>query len=179
MTEQLSGVEKLAARMFYNVSVQSAFALEDPNIRFIAEFQHKDGIGQKGAASIDDVAHQVYQTEADGGRAALEVKPPNSPALSRVLMWGGDPEKVIAAVIAGCEAAETFSVEELPALSPAAGREAVPGLHNRLIRLSIDPGLNAAHDVAALFAWGASSDKDGATLELMAWPINRNADFGS
>lgn len=176
MSAQLSHVEQLTARMFYNVSVQSAFALEDPNVRFVVEFQQKDQAGLQGASKMADVKHQVYQTEVTDGRAAFEVRPENSPALSRVLMWGGDAKKVVDAVVDGCKQAENFSVNELGALPPAAGREIPPGASNRFLHLVIDPKFNSAHDVAALFAWNTLSDTEQPTLELMAWPIMKNAE---
>lgn len=176
MTPDLSHLERLAARLFYNVSVQSAFAREDPNVRFIAEFQQKDGVGTKGAATLDAVEHKVYESEAEGGRAALEVNPPNSPALSRVFMWGGRAETVTEAVIEGCGRSEHFRIEELAPLTPADGAAPREGARNRFVRLVINDSLNAVHDVAVLFAWGAASDKD-LTLEMMAWPIHKTAEF--
>lgn len=178
MTTQLSDVERLAARMFHNVSVQSAFAKEDPNVRFVAEFQHEEGAGMVGARQIEDVENKTYTTEVSDGRLAFEANPKGSPALSRVLMWGGRREAVIEAIKAALSQSEHFKLEEMAPLPANAGVEVPEDAGNRLMRLVISEKLNAQHDVAALFAWGASSDK-AISLELMAWPIAKTAETNS
>lgn len=176
MSDQLTELEKLAAQMFFNVSVQSAFAREDPNVRFIVEFKRKDEIGYKGALQIADVENRTYKIDVGEGRAVFEANPPESIALSRVLLWGGRAPAVIDAVLAGCRKSAYFKLEELPPRAVAEGVEAPEGAGNRFIRLVTNDDLEATHDVACMFAWGFSSDK-GFTLELTAWPITKNAEF--
>jgi hypothetical protein len=156
--------------MFYNVSVQAAFAMEDPNVRFVAEFQEKAGLGIKGAAKIDDVESKTYEADVEGGKVALHTNPPNSPALSRVVMYGGRADAVIDALRRAFAQAENFRPVDMPPLPPAEGITPPEGAGNQFMRLVINDDLQAQHDVAALFAWGASSDKS-INLEIMAWPM--------
>lgn len=172
MTTELSELERLAARMFYNVCVQSAFAIEDPNARFIVEFQDKERVGMKEATNIDDVESKTYEANVEGGKVALHTNPPNTPALSRVIMHGGRAEAVIDALAEAFADAENFKPVDMPALPSAEGVTPPEGAGNRFMRLVINDSLQAQHDVAALFAWGASSDKS-INLELMAWPMKK------
>ena len=176
MTTQLTELEKLAAQMFFNVSVQSAFVREDPNVRFIVEFKRKEEIGYKGALSIANVENRSYKVDVGEGRVVFEANPPNQIALSRVLLWGGRADAVIEAVLHGCRNAEYFKLEELPPRKGAEGVEVPEGAGNRFIRLITNDDLEAKHDVACMFAWGFSSDK-GFSLELTAWPITKDAEF--
>lgn len=172
----LSNVERTAAELFFNVSVQSAFAKEDPNVRFAAAYNQKDMAGYQGAASMDDVERKVYQADVAGGTVALETNPDASPALSRVIMKGGRSGAVIDTVVDGFANAEYFSYSELASLPPAPGQAVPAGAGNRFFRLDINKDLNADHAIAVLFSWHAASDSD-VTLECLAWPFDKTMDL--
>lgn len=169
-------IERTAARMFFNVSVQSAFALEDPNKRFGIEFKNAEATEAGNARTIASVAHKIYEATIDDGTVAFETNPPNTPGLSRVLVRGGGAVTIIDTVLRGFKAAEFFSpIEQKPLeFSDEASVEAHMG--NRIVRLVISDEVAAEHDVAALFSWSSGSDKKIA-LEMMAWPINKNAEL--
>ena len=175
MTE-LSAVERAAAELFFNVSVQAAFAKEDPNVRFAVAFKRKDMIGYKGATSLDTVERKVYSADVPGGSVVLETRPKDSPALSRVIMKGGRSGSVIETLVKGFGEAEYFTSEECGTLPAAQGKHPPPGAGNRLVRLRINEDLNADHDVAVLFAWNAASDTD-IELECLAWPFDKSLDI--
>ena len=171
----LSAVEQLTAELFFNVSVQAAFAREDPNARFAAAFQRKDMVGYKGASTMDAVENRVYQSDVAGGATVLETNPKNSPALSRVIMKGGRAQAVIDAVVEGFASAEYFSAEHLGALPAAKGQIVPEGAGNQLYRLNINEDLNEDHAVAVVFSWHAASVSD-ITLECLAWPFDKKLD---
>ncbi len=172
----LSQLESTAARMFFNVSVQAAFALEDPNSRFGIEFQNAEAREAGNAKTIETVAHKIYEAELDGGSVAFETNPPNTPGLSRVVAKGGGAVAIIDAVLNGMKAAEYFTPLEQRPLEPLEDSASDPSLGNRMVRLVISEAVAADHDVAALFSWGLGSDK-ALVLEMMAWPINKSAEL--
>ncbi|MEO0882340.1 MAG: hypothetical protein AAFY34_06365 [Pseudomonadota bacterium] len=172
----LSEVERAAAELFFNVAVQSAFAKEDPNVRFAVAFKQKDMVGYQGSADMDAVENKVYQSDVPGGSVALEANPKDSPALSRVVMKGGRANAVVDAVIAGCKEAEYFVPFDNGELPLAEGKQVRDGAGNRLLRLVLNEDLNADHDVLVLFSWHAASDPD-IILEALAWPIDKTADI--
>lgn len=167
----LTAVEQLAARMFFNVSVQAAFALEDPNVRFAVEFQRKDMAGYKGAVAMADVLNEVYETKVGGGAVALETKPKTSPALSRVLVKGARRKIVMDALIKGFEDAEYFTHTERGEALAREGSDLPEGSGNRAIELVIDKKFKTRHNVAILFAWEPDDSGDGEVIELSAWPL--------
>jgi len=175
LTQPLSELERLVARMFYNVLVQSCFALEDPNHRFVIEFQYKDGLGTPEAKTLDAVENKVYETSVGEGQAVFIANPKDLPALGRIMMRKGNASAVMDALDAAFVGAEHFTPREEAPFPLAADADPVEGAGNRHIRLVINPELKATHDVAVLFAWGAASDKD-ITLDLMAWPVNKIAE---
>lgn len=172
----LSLIEGTAARMFFNVSVQSAFALEDPNSRFGIEFQNAEARAAGNAKTMDSVAHKLYEASIGGGNVAFETNPPNTPGLSRVIVKGGGAVAIIDAVLNGLKSAEFLTPVEQKPLEPAADAPKDPTFGNRMVRLVISNQVAADHDVAALFSWGAGSDKV-MVLEMMAWPINKSAEL--
>ena len=178
MTEDrgLSPLENTAARMFFNVSVQSAFALEDPNSRFGIEFQNAEARAAGNAKTMDRVVNKIYRAEMQGGQIAFEANPPNTPALSRVIAKGGGAVAIIDAVLNGMKSADYMTPVEQKPLELRADVPEDPSLGNRMVRLVISDEVAADHDVAALFSWGADSDKV-MILEMMAWPINKSAEL--
>ena len=178
MTENggLSLIESTAARMFFNVSVQAAFALEDPNSRFGIEFENPEARAAGNARTMQSVAHKIYEAKVEGGELAFETNPPNTPGLSRVIAKGGGAVAIIDAVLSGLKTAKYITpLEQKPLeLLPDVTDDASMG--NRMVRLVISDDVAAEHDVAALFSWSADSDKV-MILEMMAWPINKSAEL--
>lgn len=172
----LSPIENTAARMFFNVSIQSAFALEDPNSRFGAEFANDQAREAGNAKTMETVAHKIYEANMEGGSVAFETNPPNTPGLSRVLSKGGRAVAIIDAVLTGMKSAEFFSPVEQKPLELAEDAPVDASLGNRMVRLVISDRVEANHDVAALFSWSAGSDKI-MVLEMMAWPIDKSAEL--
>ncbi|MEO9970027.1 MAG: hypothetical protein ABJG15_09430 [Hyphomonadaceae bacterium] len=176
LEDGLTPIERTGARMFFNVSVQSAFALEDPNMRFGTEFNNADAREAGQAKTMAEVVHKVYHADIDGGSVAFESNPPNTPALSRVVVQGGGAVAIIDAVLAGFKAAEYFTPLEQKPLERSEDAPVRENVGNRMVRLVISDKVAAEHDVAALFSWSSGSDKK-MVLEMMAWPINKNADL--
>lgn len=175
MPVQLTQPEQLAARMFTNVSVQSAFSLEDPNVRFIAEFKYEPGVGTQGATKVEDVPHKTYSTEVDGIQIVLETNPPGNPALSRVLVDKGRAPVMIDALREAYDTVEHFEYGGEAVLPLADGAVAIPGMTNRMIRLVINTDLfKAEHDIAVLVSW-IENDESQQQVELAAWPIAKQA----
>jgi|GEM_PF-2892076 len=172
----LSLLENTAARMFFNVSVQSAFALEDPNSRFGIEFQNAEAREAGNAKTMDSVAHKIYEADIEEGKVAFESNPPNMPGLSRVIVKGGGAVAIIDAVLSGLKAAEYFTPREQKPLERLTDAPQDASHGNRMVRLVISNKVAADHDVAALFSWSAGSDKV-MVLEMMAWPINKSAEL--
>lgn len=172
MPVELTEPERLAARMFTNVSVQSAFSLEDPNVRFIAEFNHKEGVGTQGATKIEDVPNKTYHTDVNGVTVMLETNPPNNPALSRVLVDKGRAPVVMEALQEAFDGVEYFAYGGESVLPPSKEIGPVPGMTNRLIRLVIGDNYNAEHDIAVLMTW-IEDDETAQQVELAAWPIKK------
>lgn len=171
----LSDVEALAARMFFDVAMQAAFALEDPNSRFAQVFQHKDAMGPY-VKTLAEVPSRNYDTEVDGTFVMFQVKPPNSPALSRVLVQGGVRMALIGFLEKAMDEAEYFKLNHLGSAAPLRDLSNHPtDIGNFMYRLAINSDIKAVHDVAVMFAWGLSSDK-GTVMELSAWPIDKAAD---
>lgn len=172
---KLSAVEVVAARMFFDVAMQSAFALEDPNSRFAQVFEHKDAMGPV-VATLADVPARTYNAEIDGTTLLFQVRPPNSMALSRVLVQGEQRKPLIAALEKAMEEANYFDLEPLGSAEPVQDlSEHAKDVGNFMYRLKIHEELGKNHDVAVIFAWGLSSDK-GTMMELSAWPTDKNAD---
>ena len=168
----LSDVEALAARMFFDVAMQAAFGLEDPNSRFAQVFEHKDAMGPR-VATLAEVPSRNYDTTVDGTHIVFQVKPANSPALSRVLLQGGVRKPLIRFLEQAMEDADYFTLESLGSAEPLKDLSDHPtDIGNFMYRLAIDPDLKQPHDVAIMFAWGLSSDK-GTMMELSAWPIDK------
>jgi len=172
----LSDVEALAARMFYDVAMQAAFALEDPNSRFAHVFAHKDAMGPR-VATLADVPSRSYDTEVDGTFVLFQVRPTNSQALSRVLVQGGVRMTLIKFLEEAMAEAEYFELKYLGSAEPLKNLTNHPtDIGNFIYRLTINADINAVHDVAVMFAWGLSSDK-GTMMELSAWPIDKDAEL--
>lgn len=176
LEDGLTPIERTGARMFFNVSVQSAFALEDPNMRFGMEFNNADAREVGQAKTMAEVVHKVYRADIDGGSVTFEANPPNTPALSRVVVQGGGAVAIIDAVLGGFKTAEFFTPLEQKPLERSDNAPVKENLGNRMVRLVISDNVTAEHDVAALFSWSSGSDKK-MVLEMMAWPINKNADL--
>jgi len=174
--EGLSQLERIAARIFFEVSIQSAFVLEDPNTRFGIAFKNADARAAGGAKSLEAVAHKIYESDIGSGAMALETNPPGLPALSRVVTKGCSAVKIIDAVLYGLKSAEHLSPVEQRPLELAEGVAVEPNSGNRMVRLVISDNVVADHDVAALFSWHPGSDK-GTVLEMAAWPIHKTADL--
>ena len=172
----LSLIERTAARMFFNVSVQSAFALEDPNSRFGLEFNNEEAREAGDAKSMDAVNHKIYEASIEDGIVAFEANPPNNPALSRVIVKGGRAVSIIDSVLNGFKTAEFFAPVEQKPLELNEDAPAGASLGNRMVRLVISDKVVADHDVAALFSWSTGSDKR-IVLEMMAWPINKSTEL--
>ncbi len=174
---QLSQAETIAARMFFNVSVQSAFALEDPNARFAAEFQMKDMIGYKGASRPQDVERQMYEVPVADGKVALETNPKDSPALSRVLVQGARRDVLVDTILGGFDRTGYFeAVDQGPVgirTGRGTGHEALPG--SQVWELVIDPKFGSGHNVIAMLVAREAGQAGGEVLELMAWPIAKTA----
>lgn len=171
MSTELTRPEQLAARMFTNVSVQSAFALEDPNVRFASEFNHEPGVGMQGATKVEDVANKTYHTDVDGVQVVLETNPSNNPALSRVLVDVGRAPVLIDALRKAFEMVDQFEYGGEAVLPLADGAVAIPGMTNRMIRLVINTDLfTAQHDIAVLVSW-IENDESQQQVEMASWPI--------
>lgn len=168
----LSDVDALAARMFFDVAMQAAFALEDPSLRFAQVFAHSDAIGPR-VAKLADIPSAAYDTVVDNTDIIFQVKPPKSPALSRVLVQGGPRPLLMRFLEDAMETADYFTLESLGSAEPAedlSGHSSDIG--NFMYKLVINADLDTVHDVAVMFAWGLSSDK-GTMMELSAWPIDK------
>ena len=175
MATELQGMERLAARMFFNVSVQTALALEDPNERFGVEFQFKEALEMPRVKSFEDIVTKSYVTEMEEGKLTFISNPKGLPALSRVVMQGGDAMAVISALDSALAQGEKYTAhEETP--FPRADDSPMPeGAGSRRITLLLDDELKPKHDVTLLFAWGGASEKS-ITLDLMAWPVDKIAE---
>jgi len=175
LTQPLSELEHLAARMFFNVSMQTALALEDPNQRFGHEFQFEEALKQPQVKSFDDVVSKSYVTELEGGKLTFITNPAGLPALSRVVMQGGDAMAVMKVLDEGLAQGEKYTAREETPFPQADGHPMPEGAGSRGITLLLADELEPKHDVTLLFAWGGASDKD-ITLDLMAWPVDKIAD---
>lgn len=178
MATDLQGIERLAARMFFNVSVQTALALEEPNQRFGIEFQVEEATKLPQVKSLADVVSKSYVTETKDGKLTFITNPKDLPALSRVVMQGGDAMAVMDALDAAFTEADAFTAHEETPFKQADGKPLADGAGSRRLTLRINEERDAKHDVTLLFAWGGASDKD-VTLDLMAWPIDKIADAKS
>lgn len=169
-------IERVAACMFFDVAMQSAFALEDPNARFAIAFQHADALGPN-VTKLGDVASRSYTIEVDGITSTFDVRPPNSRALSRVLLQGDVRHGLMEFLIDGMDKAAYFDLKDLGLTAlPEEITEQGADSGIRTFRLVVHDGLDKTHDVIAMFAWGLASDK-GAKMELSAWPIDKTVEF--
>ena len=174
-TSKLSEVEAVAARMFFDVSLQAAFGLEDPNSRFAEVFAHKDAMGPR-VATLAEVPARTYESLVDNTHLVFQVRPENSPVLSRVLVQGGVRKSLIGFLEQAMEDADYFTLESVGSAEPLKDLSEHPtNIGNFAYRLVIDADLKQPHDVAVMFAWGLSSDK-GTVMELSAWPIDKVSD---
>ena len=172
---RLSEAEAVAARMFFDVSMQAAFGLEDPNSRFAEVFKHKDAMGPR-VATLADVPSRAYDAVVDGVDLIFQVKPANSPALSRVLIKGGIRIPLMRMLEKAMYDADYFDLEKLGTADALTDLSDHPTeIGNYMYRLKIKEELGRAHDVAVMFAWGLSSDK-GTMMEFSAWPIDKSSD---
>lgn len=176
--QTLSETEALAARMFFDVALQSAFALEDPNARFAIVFQEKSAMGPR-VETLAEAPARTYEAEAGGAYLAFQVRPPNSRALSRVLVQGGVRMTLIRFLEKAMEDADYFTLNFMGSAEPLKDLSEHPtDIGNLIYRLAINPDLKTVHDVAVMFAWGLSSDK-GSMMELSAWPIDKTVELDS
>ncbi len=171
----LTPIETAAAHFFYGVSVQSAFALEDPNDRFAKTFNNPDAAKAGGATSPAEIQNRVYKANVTGGEVLLETGPKNVPAMSQVLMRGGRRDALIDALMAEFDQAEHFSEVRVLDPLPMTPEQEAAGAGNKNLVLVIHPDRGADHDVAVLCAWGPGAG-GGTTLELSAWPIDKETD---
>lgn len=179
MPVRLKQAETYALRLCFDVGLQSAFALEDPNERFLKVFGHisldehppmRPAGRQLGSAEL---SNYLYEVSVEDGNLGFEVNPPNVPALSRIVLVEGRPELVMAKVLLACERARQFQVQELPPLRLLEPAQAMAG--NRFFRLTYNEARGLSHDVALLLAWMRL--EDGADmLEIMSWPVEKGAD---
>ena len=177
--ETLTAGETLAAKMFFDVAVQSSFALEDPNARFADVFKREITIEGVPAKSFDDVVPQVYEAEIEEDYIAFTVKPKNSHVWSRVLMSGVPRQTFITFLEDAMKGVDYFKMEAIGAVDWIKYSTSNPDNNGNLVyRLTIDPKLNSAHDVAVIFAWSDTSVK-GELTELSAWPIGKDVDLKS
>lgn len=175
LSTELTELEQLVGRLFYNVGVQACLGLEDPNVRFAVEFKSDRARKIPKAEKLKDIVSVTYTNKMDDGTATLVTNPKNMAALSRVLMEGGNAEAVISALEEAFAGEGTITVEE-GAPFPLKEGEVIPeGAGNRFLRLVTAPTRDTNHDVAVLFAWGGASDKR-ITLDLMTWPMNKKVD---
>jgi len=170
----LTAVEQTAVEIFFNVSIQSAFGLEDPNVRFAVVRQHKDMIGYEGTTNLPEVENRSFQTDTVDGSVIFESNPPNIPALSRVICKGGRRKEMIDTVFKGLMEADHITYQDLGALPARPGQTVPEGAGNRAVRLLTDESLKLAHDVLIVFSWGMAADPS-VTLEFLAWPIDKAA----
>ncbi|MEM9670257.1 MAG: hypothetical protein AAF950_15145 [Pseudomonadota bacterium] len=173
-SSHLTAVEQTAVEIFFNVSIQSAFGLEDPNVRFAVARQQKDMIGYKGTQILSDVENRSYVADVKDGEVIFEANPPTIPALSRVVCKGGRRKEMIDTVFKGFIAADYITYQDLGALPAQVGRPLPEGAGNRAVRLFTNPDLKLQHDVLVVFSWGTSSEPD-VTMEFLAWPIDKAA----
>jgi len=177
-SHKISKAEAVAARMFFDVAMQAAFGLEDPNSRFAEVFEHKDAMGPR-VATLAEVPAKIYESIVDGVQLVFQVRPDNSPALSRVLVQGGLRNPLIRFLEQAMEDADYFTLQSLGSAEPLKDLSDHPtDIGNFMYRLVIDADLKQPHDVAVMFAWGLSSAK-GTMMELSAWPIDKAADVKS
>lgn len=171
----LSEVEAVAARMFFDVSLQAAFGLEDPNARFAEVFAHKEAMGPH-VATLAEVPARTYESLVDNTHLVFQVRPENSIVLSRVLVQGGPRASLIRFLEQAMKDADYFTLEPMGSAEPLKDlSEHSTDIGNFTYRLVIDADLKRSHDVAVMFAWGLSSDK-GTVMELSAWPIDKVSD---
>jgi len=127
-------------------------------------------------ATLADVPARSYNTEVDDTTLLFQVRPPNSMALSRVLVQGGRRDTLIAALEKAMTEAKYFDLEPLGSAEPVKDlAEHAKDVGNFMYRLKIHEEFGKDHDVAVIFAWGLSSDK-GTMMELSAWPTDKDAD---
>lgn len=168
----LSEAEAVAARMFFDVSMQAAFGLEDPNSRFAQVFAHKEAMGPR-VATLAEVPARNYESTVDDTYLAFQVRPDNSPVLSRVLVQGGLRKSLIRFLENAMNDADYFTLQPLGSAEALEDLTEHPtDIGNFMYRLVIDEDLKRSHDVAVMFAWGLSSEK-GTMMELSAWPIDK------
>jgi len=174
---RLSEAEKLAVRLCFDVMLQSAFALEDPNERFWKSYGHLSKTEQPARGptgrevSSDELANHLYELKTHGGVVGLEVNPPDAPALARVVLIAERVTVAMDKILLAFERAALFTVHELPPLKMTHPTEAETG-GNRFFRLVTDAGRKISHDVTCLLAW--IDLEDGAKmLEITAWPVEK------
>ncbi|MEL7129030.1 MAG: hypothetical protein AAGK23_05745 [Pseudomonadota bacterium] len=172
----LTEAERVAARMFFDVTMQSAFALEDPNSRFAVVFENKEAMGPK-VATLADVPRRTYDAVVDGTELLFDVRPEDSVALSRVLIQSDyRREKLMEFLVEAMDKADYFQLHDLgQAIRNMDPEDLPPNVGNRTFRLEINADLNTKHDVAVMFVWGLPSDR-GTMMEFSAWPIDKVVD---
>jgi len=175
-SNKLSEAEVVAARMFFDVSMQAAFGLEDPNSRFAQVFAHKDAMGPR-VATLAEVPARTYESTVDNTHLVFQVRPDNSPVLSRVLMQGGLRKSLIRFLENAMHEADYFTLQSLGSAEALEDlTEHHTDIGNFTYRLVIDEDLKKTHDVAVMFAWGLKSER-GTMMELSAWPIDKASDL--
>lgn len=173
----LSEAEKLAIRLAIDVTLQSAFALEDPNERYNQLFGHLHQVTNPPRApegrevASQDISNHLYEVTLEDGVVGFEVNPPDAPALARTVLIGGRVDLVLEKVFLAFERAILFEAHELSPLRMTHTEEAETG-GNRFFRLVSDPARNIAHDVACLLAW-IRLESGAQMLEITAWPVEK------
>ena len=115
--QQLTDLERLVARMFFNVGIQSSLALEDPNHRFAVEFNSDPASLSPEATQLADIVSATYKNTMKDGTAILITNPKDKPALVHVVMKGGNPEAVMSALDEAFAQTENVTIMERPPLA--------------------------------------------------------------
>ena len=172
---ELTELEQLVARLFYNVGIQAALCLEDPNQRFAVEFKSERAQRITKATQFKEIVSVTYSSELDDGAAILVTNPKGSPALARVIMQGdGDSDAVMAALVDAFTKENDFTMTEGDPFPVTEGHVLPEGAGNRFMKLITGPEMNCNHDVAVLFSWGEASGKR-ITLDLLTWPTDKSS----
>lgn len=171
----LSEAEKLAVRLSFDVALQSAIALEDPNERLFLRFgdlnlfEQPPKLPSAREVSSDELSNHRYEIEVEGGILGFEVNPPDVPALTRVALIGGRPEAVMSKLLLAFDRTNGFQAFELPPLRMVEP-DNLDGAGNRFFRLQSAVDRNRHHDVACLLAW-LTLENGSKLLEITAWPV--------
>lgn len=167
--DELSAAEKAAAQLFFNVCIQSAFLMEDPNMRYKDVFNRTDMDHIPEAKTGQDIVRGVYQGKFPDGDVAFEANPENTPAWSRVLMTGGRPEATKDLIMGGVTGNEVFTkIERFPLILPG-GAQLPPGNSAERFVVTIDPKLNTPHNVILEFRVNTVG-VENPVLDCLAWP---------